>query len=325
MRREVDNCPVIVFVSSARPRRMRLLRTYRFDLYIYDCDRRGGREVTSGTLFADVCVSPTATGKDRGRVRQNPGVGKRIACIRVGCVAIFASTLYAAPANADPIGLQWPQPQGKGTNVVITYSYANLFDGTFLLITPRELRAATEEALAVWASYAPLHFVERPDSGASVSDQPYAADGHPQIRFGQHDLSEVAHGFYPGAGGLSGDVHFASGVPWTIGDGHWNYLEAVTHELGHALGLVHELDEIAVMNPSYPSRRFDGLGSARLYPADIRQLQGIYGAGIGSVQPLTATPEAGTVLFVVTGVLALATYQVRRRAAVRSLAPDPDK
>src|SRR4029450_13454031 len=165
-----------------------------------------------------------------------------------------------------------------------------------------------------------LHFVERPDSGPTVSDQPYAADGHPQIRFGQHDLSEVAHAFYPGAEGLSGDVHFASGVPWTIGNGHWNYLEAVTHELGHALGLVHELNEIAVMNPSYPSHRFDGLGTARLYPATIRQLQGIYGAGLGSVQPLTPTPEPGTFLFVVTGVLALATYRVRRRAVSQSLA-----
>jgi matrixin len=246
-------------------------------------------------------------------VRESSRVEKRIACIRVACVAVFASTLLAAPVSADPIGLQWPQPHGKGTDVVITYSYANLFDGTFLLITPRELRAATEEALGVWASYAPLHFVERPDSGPPVSDQPYAADGHPQIRVGQHDLSEVAHGFYPGSDGLAGDVHFASGLPWTVGEGHWNYLEAVTHELGHALGLVHELDEIAVMNPSYPSHRFDGLGSARLYPADIRQLQGIYGAGIGSVQPLSATPEPGTLIFVVTGVLALATYRLRRR------------
>jgi len=244
-------------------------------------------------------------------------VGKRIARTRVTSAALFAFTLFAAPVNGDPVGLQWPQSQGKGTDIVITYSYANLFDGTFLLITPRELRAATEEALGLWVSYAPLHFVERPDSGPSVSDQPYAADGHPQIRFGHHDLSEVAHGFYPGTDGLSGDVHFASGVPWTVGVGHWNYLEAVTHELGHALGLVHELDEIAVMNPSYPSHRFDGLGSARLYPADIRQLQGIYGAGIGSVQPLTPTPEPGTLLLTVTGVVALTRYRRPRGQTCR--------
>jgi len=299
---------------------MQLPRAYPVDLYIYDWSPQRDfhkRASYCGTLFAEACVSPTAAGKDRGSVRQSSGVVKRIAFMRVACAAIFASTLFAAPVNGDPVGLQWPQPQGKGTDIVITYSYANLFDGTLLLIRPTELRAATEEALGLWARYAPLHFVERPDSGPDVSDQPYAADGHPQIRFGHHDLSEVAHGFYPGAGGLSGDVHFASGLPWTVGEGHWNFLEAVTHELGHALGLVHVLDEIAVMNPSYPSHRFDGLGSARLYPADVRQLQGIYGAGIGSVRPLTPTPEPGTSLLVLTGIAAL--VRCRRRSGERPI------
>jgi hypothetical protein len=221
--------------------------------------------------------------------------------------------LFAGPVSADPVGLQWSQPQGDGTSIAITYSYANLFDGPFFLITPSELRAATEEALGVWASYAPLHFIEQPDSGPAVSDQSYVAGGHPQIRFGQHVLEEVAHAYFPGADGLSGDVHFNSEIPWTVGDGNWNFLEAVTHELGHALGLVHELGEIAVMNPSYPSRRFDGLGSARLYPADIRQLQAIYGAGVGSVQPLNPAPEPGTSLLVLTGTAALVHYRRRRR------------
>ena len=256
---------------------------------------------------------------------SNSGNEQRTIRVCLAGAVIVVSSLFATPATADAIRLGspqpegWPQPQGKGTSITITYSYANLLDGTFLVITAAELRAATEEALGLWASYAPLHFIETPDSGPAVSDQPYPADGHPQIRFGHHVIpTEIAHAFYPGSEGLSGDVHFGSDIPWTVGKGRWNFLEAVIHELGHALGLVHELDEIAVMNPSYPSHRFDGLGSAHLFPADIRQLQEIYGAGIGSVQPLTPSPEPGTLIFVATGVLGLARYRLRRRFVSQS-------
>jgi len=270
-------------------------------------------------------VARQQRGKDRGCVIQNRWNKKRITCFRLVGVLVLAYPSVAARVYADPVALQWPQPQGKGSSIAITYSYANLLDGTFLLIKPADLRAATEEALRLWASYAPLHFIEVPDSGGPVSDQPYAADGNPQIRFGHHVLPELAHAFYPGTDGLSGDVHFASGIPWTIGDGNWNYLEAVTHELGHALGLVHELNEIAVMNPSYPAHRFNRLGSAHLYPADIRQLQGIYGAGVGSVQPLSPAPEPGTSVLVLTGVMTLARYRRRQRKEAASSAANSDK
>ena len=229
-------------------------------------------------------------------------------------MVLAAFVASASPAAADPVGLQWPQPGGDGTPVYITYSYSNLLDGSFLLISPDELRAATEEALGLWAKYAPLHFIERPDSGLPTSDAPYSADGQPQIRIGHHILEEVAHGFYPGTDGLSGDIHLATGVPWTIGEGHWNYLEALTHELGHALGLAHEVDLPAIMNPSYPSHRFDGLGSSFLYPSDIRNLQAIYGVGVGSVQPLDPAPEPATSVLLMTGLSAVAWSARRRRS-----------
>ena len=219
-------------------------------------------------------------------------------------------------AGADPVGPpKWPQLGGPGSDVFVTYSYSNLLDGNFLLLDTAHLRAATEEAFAVWASVAPIHFIERADAGPPPSDAPYASADHPQIRIGHQVMAELAHAYFPhDANGLGGDVHVDSGVPWTIGDGHWNFLEAITHELGHALGLPHELARTAIMNPSYPQHRFHGLGSAFLFPADVEAIQALYGAGRGSVQPaghLSPVPEPTALLLAATGLAALA--RIRRR------------
>jgi hypothetical protein len=227
------------------------------------------------------------------RDRGEAGWSRR-RCLVAGVVLIgFTSTL----ASADPIGTQWSQPEGPGTAVVITYSYSNLLNGAFLLLSPRELRAATEEGLALWASVAPLHFVERPDSGPPPSEASYDPAAHPIIRFGHHISSDRAHGFYPnGHDGLGGDVHFASGAPWAFGS-DFDFLETVAHEIGHALGLGHELVQLSLMNP-LPGHRFSGLGSAFLYPIDVQHIQSIYGAGQGSVSPV---PEPSTLLLVAGG------------------------
>jgi hypothetical protein len=260
--------------------------------------------------------SPTVTGKDRGPVIQSSGTVKRVARFLRPERVIFALLLMAGSAAADPIPLhQWPQPV-DGDPVYISYSYSNLLDGTFLLASPAELRSATEEALRLWARYAPLHFIEQPDSGPAVSDSEYAAAGYPQIRIGHHDIQDLAHAYFPGDDGLAGDVHVASGVPWSIGEGHWNFLETITHELGHSLGLIHENVEPAIMNPSYPSHRFHGLGTAYLYSSDIRQLQAIYGRGSGSVQPLAPAPEPATWILLSAGLAALA--RARRKTLSRS-------
>jgi hypothetical protein len=226
---------------------------------------------------------------------------------------LVIATLYGGQraAAADPIGLQWPQTGGPGTPVTITYSYSNLLDGAFLLIAPPQLRGATEEAFRLWAAFAPLHFVERPDAGPPPSDTSYHAPGAPEIRIGHHQTTDWAHAYYPGQwGGLAGDIHLATGAPWTLNStGSWNYLEAITHEIGHTLGLGHELREQAMMNPDFP-RRYSGLGSAYLLPADIANIRAVYGSGEGSVEPLAAVPEPSTLLLMAAGVAGL----LRRRS-----------
>jgi Matrixin/PEP-CTERM motif len=211
--------------------------------------------------------------------------------------AVLLGICLSGTASADPIGTQWPQSDGPGSPLVITYSYSNLLDGAFLMLSAGELRAATEEALSLWASVAPLHFIERSDTGPAPTDNSYEPYAHPAIRFGHHTSPERAHGFYPNEfDGLGGDVHFATGAPWAIG-GEFDFLETVVHEVGHALGLGHELVQLSVMNP-IPAQRFGRLGSAFLFPIDVQQIQSIYGAGQGSVSPV---PEPSTLLLVAGG------------------------
>ena len=236
---------------------------------------------------------------------------------RVAITSLLTATIGAGmhkPVAADPLRVGWPQPAGSGTPVVITYSYSNLLDGTLLLIDGSDLRAATEEALGLWASYAPLQFVELADSGPAPSDLSYPAAGSPQIRIGHHSTGTAAHGFFPDAfDGLGGDIHVDSGAPWSLDGGTWNFLEVLTHELGHALGLVHIDGEPAILNPSYPQQRFTGLGSAFLFKPDIDQLQQLYGSGIGSVTPADPTPEPATLVLTAVGLAGLAYRRSRLR------------
>lgn len=219
--------------------------------------------------------------------------------------------LHGGLARAEPIAL--------------TYSYANLFDGNLhTTLTPAQIRAATEEALGVWAAHAPIHFFEAPDPGPPPSDGEYSAAGAPDIRIGHHDQTTSAHAFFPWApGGLARDIHLrtqpADPFYWGLGDDPSPYavdlLAVMVHELGHALGLAHYVGEPSIMNAPL-TWTYPGLGTAFLFPRDILSIQSLFGAGAGAVYPLndvTVTPEPGTLLLLSLPIAAL----VRRRAALR--------
>jgi hypothetical protein len=225
----------------------------------------------------------------------------------------------AASASADPIG--WAQPGGTGGNVVLTYSFSNLFDGGFdSQLSADEMMDAAAAAFAIWARYAPLHFFEVPDSGPPPSEDEYSASTHPDIRIGyMATLPEdhVAHAHLPYGNvesGLAGDIHFSNDLS-SFGAHAWgnagthassvDFFSAMLHEVGHALGLPHIFDAPAIMGSIF--HVFLNREEADLLPGDIAAIRALYGAGVGSVHrldpALAAVPEPATMLLIFTGLL----------------------
>ena len=196
------------------------------------------------------------------------------------------------PVEFNTTGGKWDQPGGLGSTVTITYSYSNLLDG--LLpggLSILDIRQGIEEALDLWASFAPLKFIEVTDSGPlpNNADTPYAPSDHPDIRFGHHFIdgdvgrNVLAHAYFPASSGLAGDVHFDNGNTWSIGQqaGAFDLIEVAVHEIGHSLGLGHEplpsdggVD--AIMNPILQGR-YNGFGTSFLLDDDVAGIQSIYG------------------------------------------------
>jgi len=194
--------------------------------------------------------------------------------------------LPARASNFAIAGTAWPQPGGTGSPVHLTYGFINYTND----LSPFRQRTAVEAALAHWAAAAPIHFTEVEDSGLPWDDP---AAFVPDIRIGwftgdhgdgndfDGEDGIIAHAFYPPPNGATaaGDVHFDDAETWSDspGDGVFNITEVATHEIGHALGLAHELEAPSVMQPYYTGE-FVGL-----YPDDIDGIRALYGQGSGSV------------------------------------------
>ena len=248
-------------------------------------------------------------------------------------------------------GSQWPQPGGKGTPITLTYSFQNMFDGGIKMPNGQPLpisiiRGSIEEALGLWASAAPVNFVQVPDDGL-----PYGSSSHyGQIRFSHiyingtdppvGDPIAKAQTYFPPGDGLPGDVQFDDSDAWqVVGTFHQpDILGAAIHEIGHSLGLAHSTGVIPGQFWSYPVydstgnvvdheepvgnanmywifHRYSGLGTGQLFPDDIAGIQAIYGAGFGSVTSLVPEPSTVALLFLASAAVCSGRATLRRQVA----------
>lgn len=244
--------------------------------------------------------------------------------------ALFALTMLPATSIAGhfPMYYTWPQPDGPGSDITLTYSFSNLFDGSIRQFgsgdpfDPQVLRAAFTRAMQDYTDHLPIHFVEVPDNGGPLPETgEYDPTGLADVRIGQvaHIEGANAYAYFPfdqqddTPSGLAGDIVFNAerfGFDWT----ETIFYGVAQHELGHTLGMGHYVDGDPPNDGG--TLTADSEYTGVVFPLSVEMveaLQGAYGAGTGSVTPLSAIPLPAASLLFASALVSLVTGSLRRR------------
>lgn len=190
-------------------------------------------------------------------------------------------------SGAQQVVVGTPGRWGQGPHTIVTWSFVESDDrnsgesGVVVLPIvdgqggfPARARAIIREAFAEWARVADIRFEER------------TAGVPGQIRVGAHAFggSVLGHAFFPGTSDIAGDVHLASNESFD----EQTFLATATHEIGHALGLMHILDESDL--DGVIMYAVIGAVAERLTRKDIGYLQSLYGPPIPLIRSADNTP-----------------------------------
>ena len=244
----------------------------------------------------------------------------------VVCAAVIAGLLFLSvvPAQADGLVLGdfvlGPTTPGKwgpvafGTGATVTWSLmptgpscaaevAGCTISALSAFMPAGFMGAITSAFGAWSAVADITFAMVADDGADFNAPTTSGD----IRLGGHVFDgsggTLAHGFFPPVNGLSaaGDIHFDTAELWKIGFGGpgFDVFQVTAHEIGHAIGLGHEMVATALMNPFYTEANPPGL-----LADDIAGAQFIYG-------PAVSTPEPDTMVLLAFALIVIVVWHRR--------------
>lgn len=188
-------------------------------------------------------------------------------------VAQDGQRIYNGQGSAQP--LKWSNTNNGQTNVTFA------FDSDFGIngISFDGAKSLFVSALSTWSRYAPLSFQEIQDPGSGDRVDIYVQSSSIDGQGGT-----LAFAYFP----IFGDITFDNTEQWN----NDKFLETAVHELGHSLGLDHEGDVGAIMNPVL-NNRFAGTNEPFLLQDDIDGIRYLYGGGQGTVNRLGQT-EAPT-------------------------------
>merc|ERR1719153_508964 len=140
------------------------------------------------------------------------------------------------------------------------------------------VNADVRKAFKYWSDVTNLKFFSKEKGDVDIEIGFFTfnhGDGDPFDGVG----GTLAHAYFPRYGG---DVHMDDSEVWTENSNKGtNFLQTLTHEIGHSLGLSHSRVSAAVMAPFY--RGWDP--AFKLHSDDIRGIQSLYGK-----PPVTTSP-----------------------------------
>eukprot|EP00057_Strongylocentrotus_purpuratus_P004270 XP_003728374.1 PREDICTED: matrix metalloproteinase-9 [Strongylocentrotus purpuratus] len=167
------------------------------------------------------------------------------------------------------------QPSGLYTS----WAQWHKLDLTYRIVSHLEtiaegaLRATVRSAMEIWMEVTPLSLCEELDPEADVDiiirhERGEHGDG---VAFDGLD-GALGHAFLP----ATGEIHLDLDEQWTVGrvpeNNGTDYMSVVSHQIGHALGLLHSGVEGSIMFPIYTDKE-----NINLSYQDVLSIQSLYG------------------------------------------------